>query len=112
VSPLSYSSVLENPKITNIHQLIFQPWVCGYTQMTGRKPEISDKEILQVFAESTDSVLSAPEIAEQFDYSTPGIYKRLRALQDESRLNSKKIGQGRAWWLTDEGKQYLDEVDR
>lgn len=80
----------------------------GYTQMTGRKPEISDREILQVFAESSDPVLSAPEIAERFDYSTPGIYKRLRTLQDEGHIDSKKIGQGRAWWLTDKGRGYVD----
>jgi DNA-binding IclR family transcriptional regulator len=59
--------------------------------MTGRKPEITDKEILQVFVESTDPVLSAPEIADQFGYSTPGIYKRLRTLQENGFLESKKI---------------------
>lgn len=79
--------------------------------MTGRKPEISDSEILQEFAESPDPVLSAPEIADRFGYSTAGIYKRLRDLRDDGLLDSKKIGQGRAWWLTDEGREYLAESE-
>jgi len=62
-----------------------------------------------VFAESTDPVLSAPEIADRFDYSTRGIYKRLGSLQEKGLIDSKKIGQGRAWWLTNKGLDYISE---
>ena len=75
--------------------------------MTGREPEIADSEILNVFIKTEDPVLTAPEIAEKFGYSTSGIYKRLKRLQEESLLDSKKVGQGRAWWITNEGKNRL-----
>lgn len=76
--------------------------------MTGRRPKISDEEILLEFAESPDPVLSAPEIADVFDYSTAGMYKRLRDLRDQGFLETKKVGQGRAWWLTEEGRMSLN----
>jgi CTP-dependent riboflavin kinase len=76
--------------------------------MTGRKPEISDRDILDTFAETNDPVLSAPEVADVFDYSNAGVYKRLRDLHDRGLLATKKVGQGRAWWLTDAGREFLE----
>lgn len=78
--------------------------------MTGRKPEITDEKILEVFDRSPDPVLGAPEIAEEFGYTSSGIYKRLKDLQKQGYLDSKRVGQGRAWWLTDEGEKMLEDT--
>jgi biotin operon repressor len=77
--------------------------------MAGRKRTVSDREILLIFRDATDPVLSAPEVAAELPIGETGTYKRLRELRENSLLASKKIGQGRAWWLTDEGRTYVSE---
>ncbi|QOS13121.1 HTH domain protein [Haloferax gibbonsii] len=77
--------------------------------MKGRPPEITDADILSVFEESSDPVLSSPEVAEEFGYTTAGIYKRLRELNEKGHLGTKKIGQGRAWWITEQGRDLLSK---
>ena len=77
----------------------------------GRKRTVSDAEILAVFDGSADPVLSAPEVAEGLPIGKTGTYQRLRELQSDGLVKSKKIGQGRAWWLTDAGREFLDESE-
>jgi len=76
--------------------------------MGGRKPVVSDAEILGVFADSDDPVLSAPEVAESLPIGETGTYKRLRKLRERDLLERKAVGQGVAWWLTDEGAAFLE----
>ncbi|MFC4406397.1 helix-turn-helix domain-containing protein [Haloarchaeobius iranensis] len=77
--------------------------------MGGRKPTVSDREILGIFAETTEPVLSASEVADQLPIGQTGTYQRLRELHDRGLLDTKKVGQGRAWWITDEGRTFVDE---
>lgn len=75
--------------------------------MAGRKPRVSDSEILQVLADAADPVHSAKEISESLDIGERGTYNRLQDLEGKALVKSKKIGQGRAWWLTDRGRAYI-----
>jgi predicted ArsR family transcriptional regulator len=65
----------------------------------GRPPKVSDNEILAVFRESGDPVLTATEAAGNLPLSRRGVYDRLRELESEGILESKKVG-GRTtvWW--------------
>ncbi|WP_135851107.1 winged helix-turn-helix domain-containing protein [Halorussus salinus] len=65
----------------------------------GRKPQVSDDEILTIFQESEDPVLVASEVADQLPISRRGVYKRLKKLRDQGQIKSKKAG-GRSmvWW--------------
>lgn len=64
-----------------------------------RKPTVSDEEILAVFKNATDSVLKAGEVAEQLSIGWRAVYDRLRALEEEGLLKSKKTGARSAvWW--------------
>lgn len=65
----------------------------------GRPPEVSDKEILQVFKQSDDPVLTASEIAGELDIGRRGLLSRLEKLETDGFLKSKKVG-GRStvWW--------------
>jgi repressor of nif and glnA expression len=76
--------------------------------MAGRKPTVSDEEILRVFAESADPVLSAKEASDHLPIGKQGTYQRLRELDEAGLLASKKIGPSRAWWLTEKGKLHLN----
>lgn len=66
----------------------------------GRKPTVSDEEILDLFRKSADPVLTASEIAEEIPLGRRAVFKRLRNLADQGVLESKETGSGgRVWWL-------------
>jgi len=65
----------------------------------GRKPTVSDEEILAVFVNAEDPVLMADEIAESLPIGRRAVYNRLRSLEEEGVLNSKKTGaRSTVWW--------------
>jgi predicted transcriptional regulator len=79
--------------------------------MAGRKPTVSDSEILSIFRESSDPALSTGEIADDLGMSQQGAYSRLSDLVDEGLIETKKFGQGRGWWLTEDGVERLESFD-
>ena len=65
----------------------------------GRRPKITDDEILAVFRSSSDPVLTTSEIASQFDITHRGVRDRLEKLETEEKVNSKKVGaRAKVWW--------------
>jgi CTP-dependent riboflavin kinase len=79
--------------------------------MGGRPPDTTDREILRIFSNSNEPVLSTTDIANQLSYSQPGTYSRLAELKEEVFLHSKDIGNAKAWWLTDAGQRFLEDTD-
>lgn len=75
----------------------------------GRKKTVSDMDILRAFAMDRAPFIHPTELAERFDMSRQGIYKRLVDLEERGLLKSKKAADARNWWLTDDGREYLSE---
>lgn len=73
----------------------------------GRKPTVSDTEILQHFALSPDPVFLASELADEFGMSRQGILSRLDDLDERGLLASKYAGGRRMFWITVAGKRYI-----
>ena len=73
----------------------------GEEKKRGPKPRVSDEEILQLFRQSADPVLTASEIAAQLPIKRRSVYDRLVQLEEKDNLESKKVG-GRTtvWWLS------------
>lgn len=78
--------------------------LCGSSDVNdesrrGPKPQVSDDELLKVFENSVDPVLTASELAEHVSIERRSVYDRLRKLEEDSVLESKKVG-GRTtvWW--------------
>lgn len=70
--------------------------------MSGRKPRVSDGEIMEVFQSTPDPVLSTAEVAEALPIKRRGAFNRLEALEERGSLSSKSIGgRNRVWWLGD-----------
>lgn len=66
---------------------------------SGRKPTVDDDEILDLFRNSGDPVLTATEVASQISLGRRAVLKRLRSLQEQCVLESKEVGSGgRVWW--------------
>jgi len=75
--------------------------------MSGRKRTVSDEEILEILLGSDDPFLTTTEVAEVLDFSQPGALKRLRQLEEEEYVGTKKAGNSNTWWITEEGRQMV-----
>lgn len=65
----------------------------------GRKPRITDEEILDVFRSSSDPVLTTREVASEVDITHRGVRDRLEQLEEEGKVMSKKVGaRAMVWW--------------
>ena len=68
----------------------------------GPTPRISDEEILTVFRDTEDPVLSTAEVTEWIPLKRRATYNRLQSLADGDRLKSKQIGgRNTVWWLAE-----------
>ena len=76
------------------------------TNTGGRKPRVTDDDLLDVFRATADPVLSTAEVADAVPIKRRGTLNRLRGLEDAGTLDSKQIGgRNTVWWL-------LDDADR
>jgi DNA-binding HxlR family transcriptional regulator len=64
--------------------------------------KVEDDEILEVFFDSDDRVLTTAEIADELPISRRGLLDRLNQLEEEGRVKKKRVG-GRniVWWPTE-----------
>ena len=73
------------------------------TNTGGRKPRVTDADLVDVFRSTTDPVLSTAEVADAVPIKRRGTLNRLRDLEDAGRLASKQIGgRNTVWWLLDD----------
>lgn len=81
--------------------------------------ELTEQDILKLFDESEEAFLTAPEIADQFSVTRQAVSQRLKRLEDEGLVESKKAGANAVgWWavvaprLSEEARQRADAADR
>lgn len=78
----------------------------------GRKPRVTDEDLLDVFRSTADPVLSTAEVAEQVPIKRRGTLNRLQGLEEDGVLESKQIGgRNTVWWLLEE-RDVSDTEDR
>lgn len=75
----------------------------------GRSNVVPDEKILRQLA-GPDPVYSTSEVTEDIEIGLVGTNRRLKKLKDRSLVDGKKIGNGWAWWLTSEGREYLEDA--
>lgn len=76
--------------------------------MTGREVTVSDEDILRYIQNCDAPVVGTSEVADQFGFSTnTGARKRLYKLAERDLVDFKKLGRVPAFWITDEGREYL-----
>ena len=69
----------------------------------GRKPRVTDEDLLAVFRSTSDPVLSTAEVADAVPIKRRGTLNRLQSLEEDGELESKRIGgRNTVWWLVDE----------
>lgn len=66
----------------------------------GRKPRVTDEDLLDVFRSTSDPVLSTAEVADAVPIKRRGTLNRLQALEEDGELESKQIGgRNTVWWF-------------
>lgn len=79
--------------------------------MAGRKETVSNEEILRIFLESGEHIMTTREVADALEFSLEGTRNRLYPLAERGLLDNKKVGNSPAWWLTDAGREFLEEAE-
>jgi len=68
----------------------------------GPKPTVTDEEIVALFRETDDPVLSTAEVTDRVSLKRRSVYDRLSTLVEEGRLTQKEIGgRNTVWWLVE-----------
>lgn len=67
--------------------------------MAGRPPDVTNKEILEVFRQSADPFLFTSEVADDLPIGRDGARKRLQKLAEDGCLQKKQRGKVIIWWL-------------
>jgi predicted transcriptional regulator len=77
--------------------------------MGGRRPTISDEEILAHIRDAPAPFLFSTELAELIDMSQQGAFSRLQDLEQAGLVCGKTSpgGGARAWWLSTAGHSRL-----
>ena len=79
----------------------------------GTKPgpdrKVGDEDILLAILRSYSPAVGTAEVAERVGVERQTADKYLRDLADRELVNTRKIGQVRVWWLSDDGRRCLDE---
>jgi len=75
----------------------------------GRSPVVTDEEILRVLRDMTDPVSTSSELADELPINRAGVYKRLTQLEKDGYVDGKKIGPGKAYWITEKGSDYINK---
>jgi len=66
----------------------------------GPNPSVPDDEILSLFRDTSDPVLSTAEVAEQIPLARRSVYDRLVSLREKEEVESKEIGgRNTVWWI-------------
>jgi len=69
----------------------------------GRKPRVTDEDLLAVFRSTSDPVLSTAEVADAVPIKRRGTLNRLQGLEEDGGLESKQIGgRNTVWWFVDD----------
>lgn len=68
----------------------------------GRPPRATDEDILEVFQQSEEPVLTTVEVAAELPIKRHAVYKRLDKLAEEGSIVKKPVGNsGTVWYLAD-----------
>jgi len=77
----------------------------------GPDRQATTEGILRAIRDIYGPAAGTSEIAEKVDVSRQAADKRLRELAEEGLVNTRKIGQVRVWWLSDEGERLISDTD-
>lgn len=79
--------------------------------MPGPERQVPEIDVLEALALSRAPVAGTSEVADEIEVERQTAEKYLWDLNASGMVATRKIGQARIWWLTDEGREKLSERD-
>ena len=80
------------------------------TPRPGPDPSVEDVDILKTMLMAYPPALGTSDIADRIGLSQQATGRHLNRLEEEGYVESDKVGRARIWWLTDEGKEMVDQT--
>ena len=81
----------------------------GEDERPGRRPRVTDAEIIEVFREADAPVLTAPELAAALPIGRRAMHDRLKQLETNGQLASKSVGRSTIWWSPEYTRTFSSE---
>lgn len=76
--------------------------------MGGREETVTDEEILSLFAEADEPVLTTSDVADRVGLTNKGTGERLHSLEERGLLRIKEAGRAYVWWITEAGEEFFE----
>ncbi|WP_436934979.1 winged helix-turn-helix transcriptional regulator [Halovenus marina] len=73
----------------------------------GPDPTVDPEEILRIIKLAYPPALGTADIADEIGISNQATARHLKRLQEDGHVDSRKVGQVRIWWITDEGERKI-----
>jgi len=71
---------------------------------------VDTETILQTLVSAYKPALKTTAVADRIGLSQQATSKHLKRLAEDGYVDSDKIGPARIWWITDDGKRYLNSA--
>lgn len=88
---------------------------CDINSKMGRPRKVSNTDILQVLRPTVDPTnlraMTTSAVSEQVDLGRDQTRNRLNDLAVEGWVGRERFSDTMIWWLTEEGRDYLDELE-
>lgn len=79
--------------------------------MVGRDDKVDDAGILRIFRDADERFLKTTTVQERAGYKTAkGVRGKLMKMADRGLIDYQNSS-GYIWWITDNGRDYLDELE-
>jgi predicted transcriptional regulator len=76
----------------------------------GPNPTVTDERILRAIRDVYSPAAGTSEIAERVGLTRQATENRLRQLVERELVETRLIGQVRVWWLSTDGRRYIDDA--
>ncbi|WP_435101140.1 winged helix-turn-helix domain-containing protein [Halarchaeum sp. P4] len=75
----------------------------------GPDREVTDEQILTAIRNAYSPAVGTSDVAERVGAQRQTVDKHLRELAEEGLVETRMIGRVRVWWLSDDGRRYIDD---
>jgi hypothetical protein len=75
---------------------------------TGRKPRVSDEELLEAMESFDSPMCGTPELGEKVDLSRRGLHDRLGRMQKRGLVDRRKYSGTTLWWPVEGWRDVLE----
>lgn len=74
----------------------------------GPDPDVTEEDVLREILVSYSPVSTPKELGERLEISNTAVSRKLKRMEEKGWVESEKVGRTRVFWITDDGRAYLD----